>query len=116
MAEGSSFRGYWAIREVIDRMDPLVDWTKQFKPQQRHVTLPRKDFDLIRRWPKAASVLNIDVHESDVMYKGLELTYDGGPRRYGERDLPQQTDIEGDHADREEAGGSRDFIGGLRGS
>lgn len=89
-----AFRGYWAIKEVIDRMKPLADWTKRFKPNQRHPTLPRKDYDLIRRWPKAADIHEVTVVGSEVWYHGLELTYDGGPRRYEKLAAPMQTDIE----------------------
>ena len=103
MAEGATFRGYWAIKEVLGRLDPLVAWTKQFKPQQRHVTLAKKDYDLIRRWPKAAHVHQIECVGPDTWYHGLELTYDGGPGRYDKQRGPLQTDIEA--ANREDAQG-----------
>lgn len=93
MAEGT-FRGYWAIKEVLDRMAPLAAWTKQFKPQQRHLTLPRKDYDLIRRWPKASHVHQTEVVGAEVWYHGLELTYDGGPKRYEKAAEPVQVDVE----------------------
>lgn len=93
MAE-QTFRGYWSIKEVLERMDPLVEWTKKFKPQQRHITLARKDYDLIRRWPKASHVHQIEVVGPETWYHGFELTYDGGPTRYGKAAEAIQTDVE----------------------
>jgi len=97
MADAPSFRGYWSIKEVLDRMQPLAEWTRKFKPNQRHLTLPRKDYDLIRRWPKAAHIHQIEVVGSEVWFHEFELTYDGGPRRYEKPALPVQTDIEAPH-------------------
>jgi hypothetical protein len=94
MAETPTFRGYWAIREVVERLWPLADWTRQFKPNQRHLTIRRKDYDLIMRWPKAAHVNQIEVMNGEAWYHGLELTYDGGPRRYQPPAQPQQVDVE----------------------
>lgn len=94
MAEATSFRGYWAIKEVLERMDPLVEWTKRFKAHQRHITLARKDYDLIRRWPKAAHVHQIECVGPETWYHGFELTYDGGPRRYVAAAQAIQTDVE----------------------
>ncbi len=95
MAE-SNFRGYASIGEVMQRMTKLVEWTRQFKPNQQHMTLQRKDYDLIKRWPKAAGAHGIAVVDKgrELWYRGLELTYDGGPRRYEKQTVPQQVDIE----------------------
>lgn len=93
MAE-ATFRGYWAIKELIERLEPLTEWTKQFKPAQRHITLARKDYDLVRRWPKAAHIHQIECVGPETWYHGYELTYDGGPRRYRPPPPPEQTDIE----------------------
>lgn len=93
MAE-KTFRGYWAIKEVLDRMQPLAEWTKQFKPQQRHLTLERKDYDLIRRWPKAAHIHGIECVGPETWFHEFELTYDGGPRRYVQPAVPIQVDVE----------------------
>jgi hypothetical protein len=94
MADAPSFRGYWAIREVVERLAPLAEWTKRFKPNQQHLTLQRKDYDLILRWPKAAHVNDVTVINGEAWYHGLELTYDGGPRRYQPPVLPRQVDVE----------------------
>ena len=98
MAEVPTFRGYWSIKEALERMAPLAEWTKKFKPQQRHLTLLRKDYDLIRRWPKAAHIHQIEVVGDEVWYQGLELTYDSGPKRYGKAEKPVQSDLADDRA------------------
>lgn len=90
----SLFRGYRGIEEIVSRIGPLVDWTKKFKPDQRHLTLTRKDYDLISRWPKAAHVHGIEVVGKDIWFHGLELTYDSGMSRYAKSAAPDQADIE----------------------
>lgn len=92
----SNFRGYHAIGEVMQRMTKLAEWTRQFKPNQQHLTLQRKDYDLLRRWPKASAMYSVSVvgKEKELWFRGLELTYDGGPKRYAKQAPPQQVDIE----------------------
>lgn len=104
MAE-TAFRGYASIGEVMKRMTKLIEWTRQFKPQQQHMTLQRTDYDLIKRWPKAAAAHGISVVDNgrELWYRGLELTYDGGPRRYERPPTPVQTDIEGETCDHQKA-------------
>lgn len=87
-------RGYWGIREITERMQPLVDWTKQFKPEQRCLRLARKDYDLIKRWPKAGHSLGIDYVNTEMWWQGLELVYDSSLGRYAKIEAPQQIDVE----------------------
>lgn len=87
-------KGYWSISELVQRMAPLAEWTKRFKPEQGYLRLSRKDYDLIRRWPKAAHSLEIEVTKSGAWYRGLELTYDAGPKRYQKPTGPAQVDLE----------------------
>lgn len=61
MGVESPFRGIRGIEEIVARMTPLMDWTKQFKPEQKSLRLSRTDYDLVKRWPKAANVLGITV-------------------------------------------------------
>lgn len=83
MAEPSSFRGYWAIKEAVDRMAPLAMWFKTNRPSARAMTLDGRDFDLIKRWPKAAEIHKVAFHEDGRMfYEGFELRRDHKPERY----------------------------------
>jgi hypothetical protein len=93
VAEGVS-RGYWGIREITERMQPLVDWTKQFKPKQQCLRLVKKDYDLIKRWPKAGHSLGIDYTLTEIWWQGLELVYDASLGRYTQPPVPEQTDLE----------------------
>lgn len=91
----SLFRGYRGIEEIKTRMTPLMEWTKQFKPQQMHLTLSRKDYDLIKRWPKAAHCLEIEVLSTgEIWWRGLQLVYDSGMGRYAKLQEPIQLDVE----------------------
>lgn len=78
----SYFRGYWSIKEVVDYMAPLAAWMKKFKPETKQLTLKRPDYDLIRRWPKAASLHGITVTETGAVFDGFELRHDKKPPRY----------------------------------
>ncbi len=82
----SYFRGYWSIMEVVERMRPLADWMERFKPGQKELTLIRKDWDLIARWPKAASLFDIAVDEKGLHWRGFQLKPDGKPGRYEKSD------------------------------
>jgi hypothetical protein len=82
-AAESTFRGYWSIKEVTDNMDRLANWMVANKPECGVMTLQRKDYDLLKRWPKAAQVLNVTFAESgEPCYRGFELHYDNKPPRY----------------------------------
>ena len=88
------FQGYRLIEQLMKNLGPLADWTRKFKPGQQHLTLARTDYDAIQRWPRAAHCFEIEVLSTgEVWYRGLELTYDGGPKRYGNV-APVQSDIE----------------------
>lgn len=86
----------------MQRMTPLADWTKKFKPEQQCLRLPRKDYDLIKRWPKAAGTFGITVLRGgqggvEIWWRGLELTYATGQGRYEKIVAPTQTDVEATH-------------------
>lgn len=89
-------RGFRGIEEVVKRMLPLLEWTKQFKPEQMHLTLARTDYDLIKRYRKAASAHDIHVvNNTEIWWRGLELVYDSGQARYPcKKPQPVQTDID----------------------
>jgi len=88
-------QGYRLIEDIKKRVGPLADWTRQFKPQQMHLTVTRNDHDILLRWPKASHAHELDlVGNKEVWYRGLEVTYDGGPRRYQKAASPSQVDLE----------------------
>jgi hypothetical protein len=82
MSQASSFRGIQGIREIRARIKPLVAWTKQFKPEQRTLTVKREDFDLIVRWPKAANAEEFVISQNGIYYDGFQLNFASGPGRY----------------------------------
>jgi hypothetical protein len=87
-------QGYRLIEEIMKRVRPLAEWTRQFKPGQLTLTLTRNDYDAIKRWPKAAHAHGVDVVGGrELWFRGLELTYDGGPRRYEKKLQPTQSDL-----------------------
>jgi hypothetical protein len=90
----SLFRGYRSIEDVRKRLEPLVAFQKQHKPDQPYITLAKKDYDLIVRWPRASHAHEIEVTQTGVWFRGLQLTYDGGPGRYQKPQGPQQVDFE----------------------
>lgn len=89
-------RGFRGIQEIVQRMTPLMEWTKQFKPEQMHLVLARKDYDLIKRYRKAAAAHDIHViNGTEVWWRGLELVYDNGQTRYPKvKKHSPQVDIE----------------------
>ncbi len=94
MADRAS-QGYRLIEDIMKRVKPLAEWTRQFKPEQQHLTLIRNDYDILKRWPKAAHAHGVDVvNDREIWFRGLELTYDGGPRRYVKSKPVAQIDIE----------------------
>jgi hypothetical protein len=89
----NSFRGIQGIREIRVRIKPIVEWTKRFKPEQRTLTLERKDFDLIARWPKAANAEEFVISHNGIFYDGLQLKYSSGHGRYETRPQIAQEDF-----------------------
>lgn len=79
----SPFRGYASIREVVERMGPMGVWMEKFKPECKHLTLKRRDFDLLERWPKAAALFEIQkTPDGGLYWKSFRLYPDTGPSRY----------------------------------
>lgn len=86
-------QGYRLIEDIMKRVRPLAEWTRQFKPEQLHLTLTRNDYDILKRWPVAAHAHGVDAAGQEIWFRGLELTYDGGPRRYVRPLAPIQADF-----------------------
>lgn len=82
-AQTSIFRGYNGIAEIAAMMGPMIDWLLVYKPAPQHLTLHRKDYDLINRWPKAGKMLGFEYSEEGIItFKGVVLGYDKKPGRY----------------------------------
>lgn len=82
----STFRGYHAIAEVIERMRPLADWLDQHQSVARVITLRRRDLDLLQRWPKAADLHGIFTVGGVTWWRDIELRADRSAQRYPCRD------------------------------
>lgn len=93
MTVANSFRGIQGIREIKSRISRLAQWNKKFRPDIRTLTLARKDFDLIARWPKAAQVEGFDVTHNGVFFDGFQLNYSSGEGRYETRAAVTQEDF-----------------------
>lgn len=89
-AAANSFRGIKGIRDIKAEMLPLVDWYRKFKPGVDVLTCSRVDYDLIARWPKAASFEGFDITDNGIFFKGLRLSYDTGEGRYEKPAAPEQ--------------------------
>jgi hypothetical protein len=90
MSEISHFRGYQAIKEIVDYMNPLAEWMAKFKPDTHDLTLKGPDYDVIARWPKAAAIHNIRVSDAgDILFKGFKLKRDKKPFRYSQKNPPR---------------------------
>lgn len=82
----SHFRGYHSIKEIVDYMEPLGEWMKKYKPDSRELTLKGPDFDLIKRWPKAASMFHIRQNEAgELSWDVFRLKRDKKPPRYDKK-------------------------------
>jgi hypothetical protein len=76
------FRGYHAIKEVVDYMQPLAEWMQKFKPGTHVMTLKGPDFDLLKRWPKAEQILGVTQDSGVMRFMGFELKRDHKASRY----------------------------------
>lgn len=83
-AQTSIFRGLRGIEDTKAMMTPMVDWLLKYKPEgSRHLTLHRKDYDLIVRWPKAAKLAGFAISAEGILtYKDIVIGYDKRPGRY----------------------------------
>lgn len=99
----SPFRGYNGIREITERMDKMVLWWEEqqliaprtyISEEPKTFTLKRVDYDLIRRWPKAGKMLNVDYGQGgEIWYRGFRLRPDTGPGRYEIHEKPTTVEI-----------------------
>lgn len=86
MVTTSTFRGYHAINEVVERMKPLAEWLDAHRRAGSVLTLRRRDLDLLRRWPKAADLFGIYTTGAKTWWRGFELRADHSPPRYPTQD------------------------------
>lgn len=81
MSEEKYFRGFHAIKEVAQRLTPIVDHAKKFSPDMTQVRLFAKDYDLVERWPKAAAMHGFTFDGDAIFFHGMVLrSYDSVPR------------------------------------
>lgn len=95
--------GYRTIEGFYESLDRLAAWTREHHKLQSHLTINKEDYLACQRWPRAASCFEISVTASGVYYRGLFLTYVGGPApvppvkqegwKDGQLDLFQKNDI-----------------------
>lgn len=58
-AEASpTFRGSVQLSELIERMEPLANYLRKFRPECRVLTLSKRDFQVLRKYPEAAQTLH----------------------------------------------------------
>lgn len=98
--EVPQLRGYHSILEVVAKLKPLAEWYVKYKPQVSTLTLIRKDYDLIARWPAAAELCDFYTAQGELKYRytNLEtkehkiftLAFDKKAPRY-DRDVPLST-------------------------
>jgi hypothetical protein len=68
---------------VSKYLEPVANWMEKFKPSVKEITLKRADYDLIKRWPKAAELLHFrQAPDGTLRYKGFTLKFDKKPPRY----------------------------------
>ncbi len=89
----SSFRGYKAIGEVIERMTTLAEGLKTNRREVcTTMTLLRRDLDLLQRWPKAAALYEVFTVDGVTSWRGFTLRADRTAPRY---DKPWLTSLRG---------------------
>jgi len=88
MITTSTFRGYHAITEVVERMKPLAEWLDTNRKDCGVLTVRRRDLDLLRRWPKAADLFGIYTIGEKTWWRGFELRPDNSPHRYPNKANP----------------------------
>ena len=81
-----TFRGYRAITEVIERLQPLATWYSSNRPLAQSITLRRRDLDLLQRWPKAAAVHEVYTTDGVTYWRGFVLRGDSSPSRYPQKE------------------------------
>lgn len=90
MANVCAHRGIQGIRDIKQRMQQLVKFYGEFRPDVHDLTCRREDYDLIQRWPRAAHVEGFVVSDNGIYFQGLRLAYDTGPGRYVQPATPEQ--------------------------
>lgn len=78
----STFRGYRGIEEVMAGVHELADWYEKFKPDVKRIHMIRSEWDLVKRWPKAAELHGVTCIDGVLRFRGFVLVPDGKPGRY----------------------------------
>jgi hypothetical protein len=81
-AQDSPFRGYRSIELVRQKIEKLVAWLRAHKPDTKRITLYRREYDLIARWPKAGRFLQFEYRDGEIYYREFHLVADNSAARY----------------------------------
>ena len=65
--------GYRTCQEILSRVKRLAEWTKQFKPEQMHLTMDKKDRGFLIQHQDASMELGATYYFEKLEYMGLEL-------------------------------------------
>ncbi len=79
---GVKLRATLAVGEIVDRMQPLVDFLKTNRHVCATITLARRDWDLIVHWPATAAAYGFQVTKGVVTWNGFSLRADNSVPRY----------------------------------
>src|SRR6185312_6136350 len=91
MAGECYFRGLFGIEASRDdKLKRLSEWLKANRPSCKQITLKRKDYDLIARYPKAAGLAGFTVSDGAISYDGFDLRCDRSPQRYQQPNAPSE--------------------------
>lgn len=82
------FRGFHAIGEVAKKAQRIAD-NAPFLPNLRTLRLYRRDYDLVKRWPKAAALHGFEFTADAISFRGFAVAHDGTRPRYpADGDVP----------------------------
>jgi hypothetical protein len=80
--QDSPFRGYRGIEIIRNKVMQMALWLRQYARNCRHITLYRREYDLIKRWPKAGAFWKFEYRDGRIYFDEFELKPDSGVTRY----------------------------------
>ncbi len=79
-------RGYSLIGDLAVRMVRLAEFLTENRHDSVRITIKRADWDLLRRWPRAAADHGFLVTRDLITWRGFQVSPDNGPGRYEKED------------------------------
>ena len=70
------FRGFATVKDVVQRMGTLADWLTTHRPDCHTLTVRRRDFELLKRWPASAAQFQIFTNDGVTYWRGFTLRPD----------------------------------------